>query len=72
MYVYIQLYIHLHFIIHTFIYTYIHTFIYTYIQIHEKYIEECKLLSLVMSLGCVLHEVGQEKGGGGWISFLHL
>ena len=64
MYVYIQLYIHLHFIIHT--------FIYTYIQIHEKYIEECKLLSLVMSLGCVLHEVGQEKGGGGWISFLHL
>ena len=64
MYVYIQLYIHLHFIIHT--------FIYTYIQIHEKYLEECKLLSLVMSLGCVLHEVGQEKGGGGWISFLHL
>ena len=64
MYVYIQLYIHLHFIIHT--------FIYTYIQIHEKYLEECKLLSLVKSLGCVLHEVGQEKGGGGWISFLHL
>ena len=33
-----------------------------YIQIHGKIsLEECKLLSLVMSLGCVLHEVGQER-----------
>ena len=38
----------------------------------EKYLEECKLLSLVMTLGYVLHKVGQEKGGGGWISFSHL
>ena len=38
----------------------------------EKYLEECKLLSLVMTLGYVLHKVGQEKGGRGWISFSHL
>lgn len=36
----------------------------------EKYLEEYKLLSLIMTLRCVLHEAEQEKCGGDWTSFL--
>lgn len=49
--------------------THIHAHIYIYM---ENYLEEYKLLNWVMSLGCVLCEIGQEKDGEDFTYFLHI
>ena len=45
---------------------------YTNTYMQRNYQEEYNMLNMEMSLGCVLCEVGQEKGGEGLTYFLHL